>query len=107
MDYMARGQALADSFELASAHHTVAKEGQTEAPEADADVNYHFICFVNVDGNVYELDGAKQFPINHGASTSETFVKDAVNVIKKNFVERLGQDFNFSVVTLGPAADDD
>jgi ubiquitin carboxyl-terminal hydrolase L3 len=106
MDHMARGQALADSHELASAHHVVAKEGQTDAPEADANVNYHFISFVQVDGSIYELDGGKQFPINHGPSSADTFIADAVKVIKTNFVEKLGQDFNFSVVTLGPAVDE-
>jgi len=29
-------------------------------------VDHHFIGFVQKEGCIYELDGCKEFPINHG-----------------------------------------
>uniref|UniRef100_A0A671UVM7 Ubiquitin carboxyl-terminal hydrolase n=1 Tax=Sparus aurata TaxID=8175 RepID=A0A671UVM7_SPAAU len=36
-------------------HESSAQEGQTEAPSLDEKVNLHFIAFVNVGGQLYEL----------------------------------------------------
>ncbi|XP_034042813.1 ubiquitin carboxyl-terminal hydrolase isozyme L3 isoform X2 [Thalassophryne amazonica] len=36
-------------------HESSAQEGQTEAPSLDDKVNLHFIAFVNVGGQLYEL----------------------------------------------------
>ncbi|GAV56200.1 hypothetical protein ZYGR_0BA01060 [Zygosaccharomyces rouxii] len=35
------------------------QSGQSKAPDADEDVNLHFITFVEKDGKVYELDGRR------------------------------------------------
>jgi ubiquitin carboxyl-terminal hydrolase L3 len=48
------------------AHSESANEGQTEAPPLDTDIDLHFIAFIQKDGHLYELDGAKEGPINHG-----------------------------------------
>lgn len=45
-----------------------AQQGVTAAPSADEEVDLHFIAFVHRDGCLYELDGRKAGPINHGAS---------------------------------------
>jgi hypothetical protein len=52
-------------------------------------VDYHFVCFVPVDGCLYELDGRKDTPINHGATTADSFLADAAKVIKEQFMVRL------------------
>ncbi|XP_072332263.1 ubiquitin carboxyl-terminal hydrolase isozyme L3 isoform X1 [Scyliorhinus torazame] len=56
-------------------HEFSAQEGQTEAPSLDEKVDLHFITFVNVDGYLYELDGRKPFPINHGSTTADNFLE--------------------------------
>jgi ubiquitin carboxyl-terminal hydrolase L3 len=107
LDFLQRAQALEKANVIEQAHHSIATEGQTEAPSADDNVEYHFISFVHVDGHLYELDGAKKIPINHGASSADTFLSDAAKVIQKNFFEQAGDDVHFSVITLGPNQGDD
>ncbi|XP_041055923.1 ubiquitin carboxyl-terminal hydrolase isozyme L3 isoform X2 [Carcharodon carcharias] len=80
-------------------HEFSAQEGQTEAPSLDEKVDLHFITFVNIDGYLYELDGRKPFPINHGSTTADNFLEDAVEVCKK-FMQRDPDELRFTVVAL-------
>ncbi|GFX59646.1 ubiquitin carboxyl-terminal hydrolase isozyme L3 [Trichonephila clavipes] len=92
-----RGQELEMDENLCCVHEEVAKEGQTEAPEADEVTNLHFITFVAVDEQLYELDARKNYPINHGSTSMDTLIKDAVAVCKK-FMERDPENVNFSIM---------
>ncbi|XP_033003849.1 ubiquitin carboxyl-terminal hydrolase isozyme L3 isoform X2 [Lacerta agilis] len=83
-------------------HESSAHEGQTEAPSIDEKVDLHFIALVNIDGNLYELDGRKPFPINHGQSSDDTFLEDAVEVCKK-FMERDPDELRFNAIALAAA----
>ncbi|KAL0964122.1 hypothetical protein UPYG_G00319210 [Umbra pygmaea] len=80
-------------------HESSAQEGQTEAPSIDEKVDLHFIAFVNVGGDLYELDGRKPFPIAHGATSEDTFLGDATKVCKK-FMDRDPGELRFTVVAL-------
>ncbi|XP_067890422.1 ubiquitin carboxyl-terminal hydrolase isozyme L3 isoform X2 [Heterodontus francisci] len=80
-------------------HEFSAQEGQTEAPSLDEKVDLHFITFVNVDGYLYELDGRKPFPINHGCTTADNLLEDAIEVCKK-FMQRDPDELRFTVVAL-------
>ncbi|XP_063160588.1 ubiquitin carboxyl-terminal hydrolase isozyme L3 isoform X3 [Candoia aspera] len=73
-----------------------------EAPSIDEKVDLHFIALVNVDGTLYELDGRKPFPINHGQSNVDTFLEDAVEVCKK-FMERDPDELRFNAIALAAA----
>ncbi|XP_015687835.1 ubiquitin carboxyl-terminal hydrolase isozyme L3 isoform X2 [Protobothrops mucrosquamatus] len=73
-----------------------------EAPSIDDKVDLHFIALVNVDGVLYELDGRKPFPINHGQSNVDTFLEDAVEVCKK-FMERDPDELRFNAIALAAA----
>jgi ubiquitin carboxyl-terminal hydrolase L3 len=61
--------------------------------------NIHFICFVLKEDHIFELDGRRKYPMNRGKSTSETFLKDTVQVIK-NYMNMNPGDLNFSVTIL-------
>lgn len=80
-------------------HESSAQEGQTEAPSADERVNLHFIAFVNVGGQLYELDGRKPFPIVHGKTSEDTLLEDAVNVCKL-FMARDPDEVCFTIIAL-------
>uniref|UniRef100_A0AAZ3QSE8 Ubiquitin carboxyl-terminal hydrolase n=1 Tax=Oncorhynchus tshawytscha TaxID=74940 RepID=A0AAZ3QSE8_ONCTS len=66
--------------------------------EAD-NVNFHFITFVNVKGQLYELDGRMEGPVNHGTTKDDSFIKDAARVCR-GFVERAEGEVRFSAVAL-------
>jgi len=78
-----RGAALEQNDDIEKLHSSTAEEGQSKAPSADDDVDLHFVAFVHVDGYLYELDGRKPFPVNHGVSSADTVLEDSVKVIQQ------------------------
>lgn len=82
---------------IATAHEEVSNEGQTEAPAPNAAVEYHFISIINHKDQIYEMDGRKLGPIKHGATSESTFLKDAITVIKKCFINLDEENANFSL----------
>lgn len=81
---------------IATAHEKSSVEGQTEAPAASESVEYHFISIINHKNYIYEMDGRKQGPIKHGSTSEATFLKDAIEVVKK-FVNLDSGNPNFSM----------
>ncbi|PSN35359.1 Ubiquitin carboxyl-terminal hydrolase isozyme L3 [Blattella germanica] len=73
-----------------------------KAPGADEPVNYHFVAFVHKDGDLYELDGRKSFPINHGSTSGETLLEDAAKVCQQ-YMKRDPDELHFTVVALTAA----
>ena len=60
-------------------------------------VNLHFIAFVHVNGTLYELDGTKSAPINHGPTTQDSLLEDSVTVIRQ-FMDRDPEELRFNMV---------
>lgn len=73
-----------------------------QAPSIDEKVDLHFIALVNVGGHLYELDGRKPFPINHGETSDDSFLEDAIEVCKK-FMERDPEELRFNAIALSAA----
>ncbi|XP_029356171.1 ubiquitin carboxyl-terminal hydrolase isozyme L1 [Echeneis naucrates] len=90
-----RAKHLEKNQAIREAHDEVAVQGQCR-PEADK-INFHFITFVNVNGQLYEFDGRMNGPVNHGATKDESFVVDAAKVCR-GFVEREQGEVRFSAV---------
>lgn len=81
-------------------------------------MNLHFIAFVEVDGCLYELDGRKESPVNHGPTSRETLLQvqsaassppvshtsgtqDACRIVKQ-FMARDPNNLNFNLMALAP-----
>lgn len=94
----------ADAPTMDAIHEEAARQGATEAPAPDADVDLHFVAFVLKGGHVWELDGRKAGPVDHGTSSEGTLLKDVAAVVKKNFVER-ANSLNFSLIALAGTGD--
>jgi len=89
--------------ELSVAHNASALEGQTDVPNRDDKVDLHFIAMVENEGCLYELDGRKSRPINHGATTRDSFLKDAAKVCR-NLMAVDPDNLQFTLIAL--AAED-
>nr|AAA15411.1 ubiquitin carboxyl terminal hydrolase [Drosophila melanogaster]CAA49358.1 Ubiquitin carboxyl terminal hydrolase [Drosophila melanogaster]CAA49359.1 ubiquitin carboxyl terminal hydrolase [Drosophila melanogaster] len=96
-----RGRALEKDEKFTADHEALAQEGQTNAANHEK-VIHHFIALVNKEGTLYELDGRKSFPIKHGPTSEETFVKDAAKVCKE-FMARDPNEVRFTVLALTAA----
>ncbi|EFN89422.1 ubiquitin carboxyl-terminal hydrolase isozyme L3 [Harpegnathos saltator] len=94
-----RGDRLINAQGIIDIHMESAQEGQTEAPAEDMEVYHHFIAFVHKDGSLYELDGRKPSPINHGSTSPETLLEDAARVCK-DYMARDPEEVRFTVVAL-------
>lgn len=97
-----RGDNLARAQFVSAATSESAQGGQTAAPEVGSDVDHHFIAFVSHNNHLYELDGAKPYPINHGDIVGENLLATAVEVIKREFVAHV-PDGLFNMMALAAA----
>lgn len=67
-----RGKLLEADTSFMETHQTLASEEPSEN-SSDGE-NHHFIALIEKDGELYELDGRKSFPIKHGPTTKESFL---------------------------------
>ncbi|GJJ72948.1 ubiquitin carboxyl-terminal hydrolase L3 [Entomortierella parvispora] len=101
-----RIQALEQDESLSNAHKSHASTGQTATPDIADEVNLHYVCLIERDGHLYELDGNKPYPINHGPTTKDNFLANSLRVAKE-FVSRDPDNINFNVIVATTAPDDD
>lgn len=93
------GASLESDESFAESHTEAAVAGQTAPMAAEAPLDLHFVALVNKEGSLYELDGRKSFPINHGPTSTESFVSDAAEVCKK-FMSRDQAEMRFTILAL-------
>lgn len=98
-----RGKLLEQDKGVIEIHQSLAREGQTEAPPEDEKVLFHFTALTNVNGQLFELDGRKNFPISHGETSDDSFVVDAAAVCKQ-FMARDEKELRFTVMAIAAAA---
>ena len=69
-------------------HDGLAGQGQTEAPKPNADLDFHFISLVAVDGTLYELDGNNDGPVDCGniQTGKGGFIRSAVAHVQKEYI---------------------
>lgn len=65
----------------------------------------HFICFVHKDGKLYELDGRKDGPVEHGASSAEGLLPDAARVIREKYMSVDPTEHRFTIMALSAATE--
>lgn len=92
-----------DNEEIERLHKTASVQGQTSTDQIAVDT--HFVTFSHVDGNMYELDGRKEFPINHGPCSSDSLLKQACSQIRQ-YMTRSPAELRFTILALCGSTDD-
>lgn len=103
-----RSALLEKTPELATAHKEAASGGDTKAPDAEDEVDLHYVCFVkDNDNQLWELDGRRKGPIKRGQLDSDEDVLSAkgLSLGALKFLEREGEDLRFSAVALAQGLD--
>ena len=93
-----RGKLLESNADICNAHHTSAREGQSEVP-TDSNLIYHFTALVQKNGTLYQLSGRKGGIISRGPSSEETFLSDAARVCRE-FIAKDPNNLAFTVLAL-------
>lgn len=99
----ARAELVECSDALESAHQAAASTGASAVPDAQDDVDLHYICFVksSVNNHLYELDGSRNGPLDRGDLGQDDVLSEGALQIVKGFIEREeGRNLNFSLVAL-------
>ena len=99
-----RAVSLCNDDKIEEKHQGLATEAVSDVNHSIND-NLHFICFVEKEGKLIELDGRKPKPIIHSNTTKETLLFDTAKVVRE-FMERDPNDVRFSLAALCPNVED-
>ncbi|PBP24312.1 pyridoxamine 5'-phosphate oxidase [Diplocarpon rosae] len=67
-----RADLLYNSQALENAHQSAASQGQSSAPDAEDNVDLHYVCFVKDENNhLWEMDGRRKGPLDRGVLGEE------------------------------------
>uniref|UniRef100_A0A6B0VDB0 Ubiquitin carboxyl-terminal hydrolase n=1 Tax=Ixodes ricinus TaxID=34613 RepID=A0A6B0VDB0_IXORI len=102
-DATMKGLTLSNSDVIREVHNSFSRQQMFEfdvkQSSKDDDV-YHFIGYVPIDGRLYELDGLKPFPIDHGPWQPG---QDWTDKFRMVITERLGGgDIRFNLMAVVP-----
>ncbi|KAK3691809.1 ubiquitinyl hydrolase 1 [Vermiconidia calcicola] len=103
-----RAELLEETDALETAHQAAAATGDTAAPNAEDNVDLHFVCFVKSQesGHLFELDGRRKGPLDRGALEADEDVLSAAALEKgvRAFLKREeqagGGELRFSLIVL-------
>lgn len=107
-----KGLAIGNTPELACAHNSHAMTLAKRRLDKSSGIStgrftgeaFHFVSFVPIDGHLFELDGLKPFPMNHGPWKEN---EDWTDKFRITMEERLGissgeQDIRFNLMAVVP-----
>lgn len=107
-----KGLAIGNTPELACAHNSHAMSQAKRRQDKSSGIStgrftgeaFHFVSFVPIDGHLFELDGLKPFPMNHGPWKDH---EDWTDKFRGTMEERLGissgeQDIRFNLMAVVP-----
>lgn len=102
-----KGMVISNSAVIRNAHNAFARPEpimMQSRPASEDDDVFHFVAYIPRCGKVYELDGLKQGPINHGEYSDENWLDVAVPAIQKRISAYSSNEikFNLMAVTKDP-----
>jgi ubiquitin carboxyl-terminal hydrolase L3 len=106
MDPLLKAERLEGDSRIAKLHDeaTRSETNATDRGSLDDRINTHFVSLVHRAGRLYELDGRKEGPVDHGATTPATLLKDAIAVVQ-TFMQRDPGELRFTILALAPTVE--
>ncbi|CAI6334890.1 unnamed protein product [Periconia digitata] len=98
-----RALALENDSALEEAYVAVATKGETQAPDAEHVMDYHYICFVqsHKTGHLFQLDGDRKQPIDLGPLDERGLLSDScLAVIRHLITEEEGAQMGVNLMAL-------
>lgn len=82
------------------------QQGQTATlPTQQLDkVDMHFVCFIQHQGTLYELDSSKDTPVAHGPTTIHSLLADTAGIIQGKFIAADPSEHRFTIIALVAAS---
>ncbi|KAG4417609.1 hypothetical protein IFR04_009254 [Cadophora malorum] len=107
-----RADLLYNSHALESAHQSAGSQGQSATPDAEANVDLHYVCFIKDDKNhLWEMDGRRKGPLDRGVlgEGDDVLSEKALDLGPRQFLKREaeaeGGELRFSLISLAPSLD--
>ena len=102
LDSETKGLALSNSDQIRSVHNSFARQTlfEFDSKKADKDDDvFHFVSFVPINGRIYELDGLKSGPVDHGPAGEDW--TDAVRpVIEARMMKYTQGEIHFNLMAV-------
>ena len=99
-----KGMAIGNSETIRDAHNSFARPepivAENSAPSKD-DEAFHFVAYVPVNGRLFELDGLKRGPIDHGEiGDTSTWLDKVCPVIRARIEKYAASEIRFNLMAL-------
>lgn len=103
-DPAVKGLSLSNSDTIRGVHNSFARQQMFEFDQKLADKDddvFHFIGYMPIDGRLYELDGLKDGPLDHGAVPADSDWIDSVRpIIEKRIQKYSADEIHFNLMAL-------
>ncbi|EPZ31980.1 cysteine proteinase [Rozella allomycis CSF55] len=96
LNFHDRGEQFGNTREFADLHNNLSIQGSS-IDHLNEDVYLHFVCFVQKNNHLFELDGRLPGPIDHGPC--KNLLKDTSKQVKMMISENPGE-VEFSLIVL-------
>ncbi|TPX35542.1 hypothetical protein SmJEL517_g02063 [Synchytrium microbalum] len=100
-----RGLALSNSDNIRTIHNSFAKSDPFVSDNAkddddDKEDAFHYVSYLPINGALYELDGLREGPINHGQCKEDDWVKTVRPVVEARMAQYAGSEIRFNMIAL-------
>merc|ERR1712241_1273398 len=102
LDSETKGMGLSNSDQIRSVHNSFARqtlfEFDSKKAEKDDDV-FHFVSYVPINGRIYELDGLKAGPVDHGPA-GDDWTDNVRSVIEARMMKYTQGEIQFNLMAV-------